>query len=42
MPNKNIALYEEWKIQFEKTFEYLKGGKKTQTPEKKQVSLMES
>lgn len=23
MPNKNIALYKEWKIQFEKTFEYL-------------------
>jgi predicted alpha/beta hydrolase family esterase len=26
MPNKNIALYEEWKIQFEKTFEYLDGA----------------
>ena len=25
MPNKNIALYKEWKIQFEKTFEYLNG-----------------
>jgi len=25
MPNKNIALYKEWKIQFEKTFEYLDG-----------------
>ena len=23
MPNKNIAMYKEWKIQFEKTFEYL-------------------
>ena len=23
MPNKNIALYKEWKIQFEKVFEYL-------------------
>ena len=23
MPNKNIALYKEWKIQFEKTFPYL-------------------
>lgn len=23
MPNKNIASYEEWKIQFEKTFSYL-------------------
>ena len=23
MPNKNIALYKEWKIQFEKTFSYL-------------------
>ena len=23
MPNKNIALYKEWKIQFEKTFQYL-------------------
>ena len=25
MPNKNIAMYKEWKIQFEKTFEYLNG-----------------
>jgi hypothetical protein len=25
MPNKNIALYKEWKIQFEKTFKYLDG-----------------
>lgn len=23
MPNKNVALYEEWKIQFEKVFQYL-------------------
>jgi len=23
MPNKNFALYKEWKIQFEKTFDYL-------------------
>ncbi len=26
MPNKNIALYKEWKIQFEKTFAYLNGS----------------
>jgi predicted alpha/beta hydrolase family esterase len=25
MPNKNIALYKEWKIQFEKIFEFLDG-----------------
>jgi predicted alpha/beta hydrolase family esterase len=26
MPNKNIALYKEWKMQFDKIFEFLKGG----------------